>query len=91
MFLVPMGRIADIYGRKRIFKYGITIDIIASILIAFSFNEAELIILRIFQGLGAAMIFGTSVELNSLVRSMTSIMGSNKLILLETNKNRKSI
>jgi len=31
------------------------------------------------------------LELNSLVRSMTSIMGSNKLILLETNKNRKSI
>ena len=63
MFLVPMGKIADIYGRKKIFKYGITIDIIASILIAFSFNETELIILRIFQGLGAAMIFGTSVAI----------------------------
>lgn len=63
MFLVPMGRIADIYGRKKIFKYGITIDIIASILLAFSFNETELIILRIFQGIGAAMIFGTSVAI----------------------------
>lgn len=63
MFLVPMGRIADIYGRKKIFKYGITIDIIASILLAFSFSETELIILRIFQGIGAAMIFGTSVAI----------------------------
>jgi len=35
MFLVPFGRIADIYGRKKIFKYGIIIDIIASILLAF--------------------------------------------------------
>jgi EmrB/QacA subfamily drug resistance transporter len=63
MFLVPFGRIADIYGRKKIFKYGIMIDIIASILLAFSFNETELIILRIFQGIGAAMIFGTSVAI----------------------------
>jgi MFS family permease len=63
MFLVPFGRIADIYGRKKIFKYGITIDIIASILLAFSFNETELIILRVFQGIGAAMIFGTGVAI----------------------------
>lgn len=63
MFLVPMGRIADIYGRKKILKYGITIDIIASLLLAFSFNETELIILRIFQGIGAAMIFGTSIAI----------------------------
>jgi EmrB/QacA subfamily drug resistance transporter len=63
IFLVPFGRIADIYGRKRIFKYGITIDIVASILLAFSFSETELILLRIMQGIGAAMIFGTSVAI----------------------------
>jgi EmrB/QacA subfamily drug resistance transporter len=63
MFLVPMGRLGDIYGRKKIFKYGITIDIIASILLAFSFSQTELIILRVFQGIGAAMIFGTSVAI----------------------------
>lgn len=63
IFLVPFGRIADIYGRKRIFKYGITIDIIASILLAFSFSETELILLRVVQGIGAAMIFGTSVAI----------------------------
>jgi EmrB/QacA subfamily drug resistance transporter len=63
IFLVPFGRIADIYGRKRIFKYGITIDIVASILLAFSFSETELILLRVVQGIGAAMIFGTSVAI----------------------------
>ncbi len=63
VFLVPFGRIADIYGRKKIFKYGITIDIIASILTAFSSGEMELIILRVLQGIGAAMIFGTSVAI----------------------------
>jgi len=63
MLLVPFGRIADIYGRKKIFKYGIIIDIIASLLLAFSFNETEFIILRILQGIGAAMIFGTGIAI----------------------------
>ena len=63
MFLVPFGKIADIYGRKKIFKYGIAIDIIASILLVFSFNEMELIALRVMQGIGAAMIFGTGMAI----------------------------
>ena len=32
MFLVPFGKIADIYGRKKIFLYGITIFSLASLL-----------------------------------------------------------
>lgn len=63
MFLVPFGKIADIYGRKKIFRYGISIDIIASLFIVFSSNEMELIILRVLQGIGAAMIFGTGVAI----------------------------
>jgi len=63
MFLVPFGRVADIYGRKKIFKYGIIIDIITSLLLAFSFNETEFIILRFLQGIGAAMIFGTGIAI----------------------------
>jgi MFS family permease len=63
MFLVPFGKIADIYGRKKIFKYGIAIDIIASILLVFSFSEMELIALRVMQGIGAAMIFGTGIAI----------------------------
>ena len=34
ILLVPCGRIADIYGRKRIFLYGMMIDAAASILCA---------------------------------------------------------
>ena len=36
MFLVPFGSIADIYGRKRVFTYGITIYTVASLFSAFS-------------------------------------------------------
>ncbi len=63
IFLVPFGRIADIYGRKKIFKYGILIDIITSLLLVFSFNEMELILLRLLQGIGAAMVFGTGMAI----------------------------
>ena len=63
MFLVPMGRIADISGRKKILRYGISIDLVASLLLAISTNEAEFICLRVLQGIGGAMIFGTAVAI----------------------------
>ncbi len=63
VFLVPFGRIADIYGRKRNFAIGITIDAVASILCATSHSGTALIIFRAMQGLGGAMIFGTGIAI----------------------------
>jgi EmrB/QacA subfamily drug resistance transporter len=63
IFLVPFGRISDIYGRKRIFLIGITIDTVASILCTSSSSGALLITFRAMQGLGGAMIFGTGVAI----------------------------
>lgn len=58
IFLVPFGRIADIYGRKRVFTYGIIIFTISSFIAIFSTSGVMLIIIRIFQGIGSSMIFG---------------------------------
>jgi len=63
VFLLPLGRIADIYGRKRIFMYGIFIYTIFSLLAATSTSALMLISFRIPQGIGGAMIFGTSVAI----------------------------
>ncbi len=63
MFLVPFGRIADIYGRKRIFAYGMWIFTISSFLLAFSPSAAALITLRVLQGFGSSMIFGTGMAI----------------------------
>ena len=63
MFLVPFGRIADIYGRKKVFIYGIVIYTIASLLSALSTSAIMLISFRVLQGIGGAMIFGTSVAI----------------------------
>ncbi len=63
VFLVPFGRIADIYGRRKIFIYGIVIFTFSSFLCAISPSVIVLIIFRILQGMGSAMIFGTAVAI----------------------------
>jgi len=63
MFLVPFGKIADIYGRKKIFLYGVSIYTISSFLSAISTSAITLISFRILQGIGSAMIFGTGVAI----------------------------
>jgi EmrB/QacA subfamily drug resistance transporter len=71
-FLVPFGRIGDIYGRKRIFLIGIIIDAVSTLLCITSHSGLTLIIFRAMQGLGAAMIFGTGVAI------LTSSMPANE-------------
>jgi len=63
MFLVPFGRIADIYGRKMVFTYGMLIYTFSSFLSGVSVSAVMLISLRILQGIGGAMILGTGVAI----------------------------
>lgn len=63
MFAVPFGRIADIYGMKRIFILGIIIFTIATFLAALSYSVEFLIFSRVLQGVGSAMIFVTGLAL----------------------------
>jgi EmrB/QacA subfamily drug resistance transporter len=63
IFLLPFGRLADIFGRKKIFSVGILLFTISTFLIIFSGSITSLIVLRIFQGLSSAMIFGTSLAI----------------------------
>lgn len=61
--LVPFGRLADIYGRKKIFLIGIILNAIASFLCSMSNSGARLILFQAFLGLSNAMIFGTGVAI----------------------------
>ena len=63
MFLLPFGRLGDILGRKRIFTYGVSGYVIASLLVGFSISGAMLIVSRFLQGTCAAMMFGTSTAM----------------------------
>jgi len=66
-FLVPFGRIADIYGRKRIFTCGIVIFTLSSLLSGMANSATMLISFRVLQGIGGAMLAGTAVALLTTV------------------------
>jgi len=61
--LVPFGRIADIYGRKKILTYGTVIITLSSFLSGMANSAAMLISCRVFQGIGGAMVVGTAAAL----------------------------
>ncbi|MBE0480664.1 MAG: MFS transporter [Dehalococcoidia bacterium] len=63
VFLVPMGKAADIYGRKRIFIYGTVVYTAASLACGLADSGMMLIGFRVMQGIGGAMIFGTGVAI----------------------------
>jgi EmrB/QacA subfamily drug resistance transporter len=63
VFLVPFGRIADIYGRKKIFTAGLSLFTFASFLMLFSVSTQMIILVRVLQGFGSALIFGTAVAI----------------------------
>lgn len=62
-FLVPLGRLADIRGRKRVFLIGMMVDAAGSILCGISPSGMWLLASRAIQGLGGAMIFGTGIAI----------------------------
>jgi len=63
IFQVPFGRVADIYGRKRVFLWGYVIFTVSSLFLAFAPSSAALVGLRIVQGLGASMAFSTMMAI----------------------------
>ncbi|MBC7124316.1 MAG: MFS transporter, partial [Bacteroidales bacterium] len=63
VFLVPLGKLADIFGRKRVFLTGNVVLALASLLGVFASNGATLIALRVVQGIGSAMMFATGIAL----------------------------
>jgi EmrB/QacA subfamily drug resistance transporter len=63
MFLIPFGKVADMYGRKRVYLYGIGVFTLASGLLAVYPSGSTIVALRALQGVGSAMIFGTGVAI----------------------------
>ncbi|WP_338102774.1 MFS transporter [Methanolapillus millepedarum] len=67
LFLIPVARLADLYGRKKLFLIGIVIIMITSFLAPFSPSYAILVLLRFLDGMGMACIFSTSLAMLSSV------------------------
>ena len=63
IFIVPFGKLADLYGRKRFFLFGNILFALGSLLAALSWSGSVLITARVIQALGGAMVFSTSVAI----------------------------
>lgn len=69
---IPLyGKLADIYGRKPMFTFGIIIFIFGSFLCGFAKNMQMLILFRLVQGLGAGAIQSIAMTIVGDIYSIT--------------------
>jgi len=63
MVQVPCGRLADIYGRKKLFVIGLLVTIFASFFGAFTDSVIMLLISMALLGMGAGITFNNSISI----------------------------
>jgi EmrB/QacA subfamily drug resistance transporter len=63
VLLVPLGKLADIHGRKRVFVLGIALYTAAALVAAFSVSASMLIACHVVLGSAGAMIFATGTAI----------------------------
>jgi MFS family permease len=68
VLVVSLGRLGDIFGRVRIYNLGFVVFTIFSILLSVTWMEGQaaaiwLIVMRVFQALGAAMLVANSAAI----------------------------
>ncbi|PLX43223.1 MAG: MFS transporter, partial [Deltaproteobacteria bacterium] len=55
IFLLPLGRLGDIYGRRNILQKGLFLFAVVGVLVPLAWSIESVIVLRFIQGLGGAM------------------------------------
>jgi len=61
--LLTFGRLADIYGRVRLYNLGFVVFTIGSALCSIAPNGISLVIFRLIQGVGGALIFSNNAAI----------------------------
>lgn len=61
--LLTFGRLADIYGRVRLYNLGFVVFTIGSALCSIAPNGMSLVIFRLIQGVGGALIFSNNAAI----------------------------
>ena len=65
--LLPLGRLSDMIGRKKVYLWGLVIFVLCAGLASASPNLGVLILLRVLQGLGLGMVFSNQVAIMASV------------------------
>ncbi len=63
VFMVPIAKMADIYGRKVFFIFGLALYTVASLVSYFSVSFEMLLALRAVMGMAAAAMAGTAISM----------------------------
>ncbi len=63
IFLLAMGRLGDLHGRRRIFQYGIVVFTLAGGLLSQAWSIESMIALRFLQGMGGSMVMATTLAI----------------------------
>ncbi len=91
IFLMFFGRLADMFGRVRLYNTGFAVFTVGSLLCALAGSGAELVLFRLVQGVGGAMLManamaiiteafppgqrGRAMGINSITWAIGSIVG----------------
>ena len=62
-FMIPAGRVADIFGRRLVTTIGVGLFGLGSLVCAVAPDESVVIVFRVVQGIGAAMSFPVSIAI----------------------------
>jgi len=81
--LLVVGRLTDMFGRVKIYNLGFAIFTVGSGLCSLSQNGEQLIIFRLIQGVGAAMLVANSIALITDATPLTQLgfaIGINQIV-----------
>ncbi len=67
VLLIPVGKISDIIGIKKVFTYGMILYTLAAVAATLSISIPMLIVIRVIQGVSAAMVVGNTTALISVL------------------------
>jgi EmrB/QacA subfamily drug resistance transporter len=60
LLATQVGRLGDMFGRVRMYEAGFAVFVLGSLLCALSWDETSIIVFRIVQGIGGALIMANS-------------------------------
>ena len=60
LLATQVGRLGDMFGRVRMYETGFAVFVLGSLLCALSWNEPSIIVFRVVQGIGGALIMANS-------------------------------
>lgn len=61
--LLTFGRLADLFGRVRMYNLGFVVFTVGSVLCGISTTDTQLIVFRVVQGIGGAMLLANSMAI----------------------------